>query len=82
MTVGGRGPGAAAITVPLHHPLTRQTYALGVFAPESRFASARSAEEWIELMKAYASDIQGALQGETASIEATGLAASVDVVQS
>jgi DNA-binding IclR family transcriptional regulator len=64
-SVGGRGAGAAALAVSLHHPLTRETYALGVFAPESRFSASRATDGWIDVMQEAAAEIQGALQGET-----------------
>jgi DNA-binding IclR family transcriptional regulator len=71
-SVGGRGAGAAALAVPLHHPLTRETYALGVFAPESRFTSSRATDRWVAVMQEVAAEIQGALQGESAALATSG----------
>jgi DNA-binding IclR family transcriptional regulator len=71
ISAGGRGEGAAAITVPIHHPLTREAYALGVFCPESRFTAKHSPEEWIALMQSYAADIQRSFEGETTALVAS-----------
>jgi IclR family acetate operon transcriptional repressor len=68
ISAGGRGEGAAAITVPIHHPLTREAYALGVFCPESRFTAKHSPEEWIALMQSYAAQIQRSFEGEPAPL--------------
>lgn len=60
---GERGEGASAVVAALRHPLTGETYALGVFCPEGRFVAAHDHQGWVDIVQRCAAEIQLALEG-------------------